>query len=93
MPCISSFFSEKFLADAEVNVDGVDLHVQPKLRALWFDDVYISPVNGSHTARGRLTILLDLIGDEHGLLSGGRQACLPGKFGNEVSNAIMSSCV
>ena len=28
-PAFCHFFSEKFLADVEVNVDGVDLHVQP----------------------------------------------------------------
>ena len=92
-PAFRHFFSEKFLADIEVNVDGVDLDVQPELRALWFDDVYISTVDGSHTARGRLSIRLDLIRDEHSLLSGGRQACLPGKFGNEVPNAVMPSCM
>ena len=90
-PAFCHFFSEKFLADVEVNVDGVDLDVQPELRAMWFNDVYISPVNGPNTARGRLSIRLDLIRDEHGLLNGGRQSCLPGKFGNEIPDAIMPS--
>ena len=92
-PAFRHFFSEKFLADVEVNIDGVDLHVQPELRALWFNDVYISTANGPNTARGRLSIRLDLIRDEHSLLSGGRQACLPGKFGNEVPNTVMPACV
>ena len=32
-PAFRHFFSEKFLADVEVNVDGVDLDVQPELTA------------------------------------------------------------
>ena len=55
-PAFGHFFSEKFLADVEVNVDGVDLHVQPELRAMWFYDVCISTVDGSDTARGRLSM-------------------------------------
>ena len=47
----------------------------------------------THTARGRLAILLNLIRDEHGLLGGCRESCLPGKFGDEVPYAIMSACV
>ena len=47
------------------------LDVQPELRALWFNDVDISPVDGANTARGRLAILLHLVRDEHGLLSSG----------------------
>ena len=89
-PAFRHFFSEKFLADVEVNIDGVDLHVQPELRAVGFNNVYISTVNGPDTARGRLSIRLELIRDERGLLSGGRQACLPGKFGNEVPDTVMS---
>ena len=50
-------------------------------------------MDGSDTARGRLSILLYLVRNEHGLFSGGCQACLPGKFGYEVSDAVMSSCV
>ena len=60
---------------------------------MWFYDVYISTVDGSDTARGRLSIRLNLIRDEHGLLSGGSQACLPGKFGNEIPDAVMSASV
>ena len=50
-------------------------------------------MDGSDTARGRLPILLDLIRDKHCLLSGGRHACLPGKFGNEIPYAVMPACV
>ena len=92
-PAFRHFFSEKFFSHIQVDVDSVDLHVQPELGALRFNDVHVSTVDGSDTARGRLSILLNLIRNEHGLLSSGRQACLPGKFGYEVSNAIMSACV
>ena len=43
----------------------------------------------SDTARGRLSILLDLVRNKHGLLRGGGQACLPGKFSYKVSDAVM----
>ena len=92
-PAFRHFFSEKFFADVEVNVDGVDLHIQPELGAVGFDEVYISTVDGSDAARGRLAIRLDLIWSEHGLLSSSRQACLPGKFGNEVPDAIVPASV
>ena len=71
----------------------MDLHIQPKLGALRLDDVHVGAMDGSDAARGRLSILLDLIRDEHSLLSGGRQASLPGKFGNEVPYAVMPVCV
>ena len=69
----------------------MNLHIQPKLGALRFDDVNVSPVDGAHAARGRLPILLELIWDEHGLLSGCCKSCLPGKFGDQISDAIMSA--
>ena len=50
-------------------------------------------MDGPDTARGRLSILLELIRYEHGLLSGGCQAGLPGKFGYEVSDSVMSASV
>ena len=81
-PAFNHLFSEKFPVDNEVWADRMDLDVQPELGALWFNDVNISPVDGSNTARGRLAILLDLVWDEHGLLSSGSQASLPGKFRN-----------
>ena len=71
----------------------MNLHVQPELGALRLYDVHVSTMDGSDTARGRLSILLDLIRDKHCLFSGGRQACLPGKFGNEVPYAVMPACV
>ena len=67
--------------------------IQPEFGSGWFDDVNIRSVNGSDAAQGRLTVGHDLVWGEHGLLSGGGEACLPGKFGNEVPDAIMSSCV
>ena len=36
---------------------------------------------------------LDLVWDEHGLFRGGCEACLPGKSGDQISNAIMSAGV
>ena len=65
-----------------VRVDGVNLDIQPELGALRFDDVHVSPVNGTHTARGRMSIWLHLIRDQHGLLCGGCETCLLGKFGD-----------
>ena len=50
-------------------------------------------MDGSNTARGRLAILLDLVREEHGLLSGGSQASLPGKFRNQVPDPVMSASV
>ena len=69
------------------------LNIQPELRTLWFNDVDIGSVDGAHTARGRLAILLYLVRDEHGLLSGGGEASLPGKLGDEVPDTIMAASV
>ena len=52
-PAFVHLFSEKLFGHIEVNIDSVDLYVQPELGALRFNDVYISPVDGSDTARGR----------------------------------------
>ena len=92
-PAFGHFFSEKFFGDHQIRADGVSLYVQPELGALRLNDVNVSPVDGTHTARGRLSILLELIWDEHGLFRCGCESCLPGKFGDEISNAIMSASV
>ena len=92
-PALGHLFSEKFSGHIEIQVDSVDLHIQPELGALRFNDVHVSSLDGSDTARGRLSILLDWIRDEHGLLSGGCQACLPGKFGYKISDAVMPAGV
>ena len=92
-PAFGHLFSEKLFGHIEIQVDSVDLHIQPELGALRLNDVNVSSVDGSYTARGRLSILLYLVGDKHGLLSGGCQACLPGKFGYEVSDAVMPAGV
>ena len=42
-PAFGHFFSEKFSGNREVRADGVDLDIQPQLRALRLNDVYISP--------------------------------------------------
>ena len=73
-----------------VRVDCVKLDIEPELGALRFDDVNISPVNWTHTAWARLSIRLELVWDEHGLLSGGCEACLPGKLG---IRSRMRSCL
>ena len=67
------------------------LYVQSKLGALQFNDVDVSPLDGTYTARGRLPIFLQLIWDERGLFSGRFKACFPGKPGNEISDAVMSA--
>ena len=69
------------------------LDIQPELGALRFNDMNVSPVDGSDTARGRLAILLNLVRDEHGLLSGGCQSSLPGKFRDEIPDPVMSAGV
>ena len=48
---------------------------------------------GRNTARGRLAILLNLVRDEHSLLSGGSQASLPGKFRDKVPDTIVPAGV
>ena len=55
----------------------------------------VCTVDGSNVARGRLAIRHDLVWDEHGLCCGGGKAGLPGKFGQEIPDAIMprSWCV
>ena len=78
-PAFSHFFSEKFSVDNKVWADRVYLHIEPKLKALWLNDVYVSPVDRSDTARGRLTILLYLVRDEHGLFSSGSGGLLAGQ--------------
>ena len=66
----------------------------PFLLVLRFAKICTSAVwMGLTLPGGRLSILLDLVRDEHGLLSGGCQACLPGKFGYEVSDAVMPACM
>ena len=92
-PALVHFFSEKFFGHRMVRVDCVDFHIQPELGALQFYDVNVSPMDWAHTARGRLAILLDLIWDQHGLLCGGCETYLPGKFGDQIANAIMSASV
>ena len=92
-PALGHLFSEKLFGHIEIQVDRVDLHIQPELGALRFNDVHVSSVDGPDTAQGRLSILLDLVRDKHGLLSGGCQACLPGKFGYKVSDAVMPAGV
>ena len=92
-PAFGLFFSEKLLGHSEVRVDCVNLHVQPELGALRFDNVHVSLVDGTHAARRRLSILLKLVWDEHGLLCGGCESCLPGKLGYQISDAIMSASV
>ena len=57
-PAFSQLFSEKFLSYNQVWIGRVDLHIQPELGALRFYDVNVSPVDGTHAARGRLSILL-----------------------------------
>ena len=92
-PAFDHLFSEKFPVDNEVWADRMYLDIQPELGALRFNDVNVSLVDGSNTARGRLAILLNLVRDEHGLLSGGGQASLPGKFRDQVPDPIMSASV
>ena len=91
-PALNHLFSEKFPVDNEVWADRMYLDIQPKLEALRFNDVNVSPVDGSNTARGRLAILLNLVGDEHGLLSSGSQASLPGKFRNQIPDPVVVKC-
>ena len=55
-------------------------------------DANVGPVDRANTALGRLAIGLDLIRDENGLLSGGCKACWTGKFGDQISDPVMSSC-
>ena len=50
-------------------------------------------MDGSDAARGRLTIRHDLIKDKRGLFCACRKASLPGKFGNEISDSVMSTGV
>ena len=69
-PALGHFFSNKLFGHIEIQVNSVDLDVQPELGALRFNDVNVSSVDGSDTARGRLPVLLELIRDKHGLLSG-----------------------
>ena len=87
------FFSEKFLGYIEFWTYRVDLDVQPQLRPLGLNDVDVSSVDGSDTARGRLAISHDLIWNKHGLFCGGCEASLPGKFGDQVANSIMSAII
>ena len=47
----------------------------------------------SDAARGRLAISHDLIWNEHGLFCGGGETSLPGLFGGQGSNAMMSASV
>ena len=50
-------------------------------------------MDGSDTARGRLTIWHDLVWYEHGLLRVGCHPCSPGKFGQKVPDAVTASGV
>ena len=47
-------------------------------------------MDGTHAARDRLSVWQELIRNEHGLFRGGGEAGLPGKFGDEVLDAIVS---
>ena len=76
-----------------VRIDCVNFDIKPELGALRFDDVNICPVNRAHAARGRLSIRLDLVRDEHCLFRGCHESCLPGKFGDQTPNAVMLSGV
>ena len=90
-PAFGHLFSEKFFSHIEIWIDSVNFHIWPELGALRLNDVNISSVDGPNTARSRLPIFLDLVRYEHGVFNGGCQACLPGKFGNEVSDAVMTT--
>ena len=92
-PAFNHFLSEKFLVDDQVWADRMYLNIQTELGALRFNDVNVSPVDGSDTARGRLAILLNLVRDEHSLLSSGCQSSLPGKFRDEIPDPVMSAGV
>ena len=92
-PAFGVFFSEKLVGNGEVWGHRVDLDVQPEFGPCRLSDVDVGSVNGSHTAPSSLTIWHDLVWDEHGLLDGGGEASLPGKFGNEIPNAIVCSSV
>ena len=52
-PALVHFFSEKFPGDNEVWADRVNLDVQPELGALRFNDVNVSPVDGSEHCPGQ----------------------------------------
>ena len=92
-PALNHLFSEKFPVDSEVWADRMYLDIRPELGALRLNDVNVSPVDGSNTARGRLAILLNLVRDEHSLLSSGSQAGLPGKFRNQIPDPVVSAGV
>ena len=77
-------FSEKFLGYIEFWTYSVDFDIQPRFRPLGFNDVYVCSMDESDTARGKLAVSHDLIRNKHGLFSGGCEASLPGRFGNQI---------
>ena len=71
----------------------MNLDVEPELGALRSNDIDVGSVNGTHAARGRLSVWLDLHRNQHGLLCRGGETCLLGKFGDQVPDPIVSSSV
>ena len=66
---LSLLFSEKFTGDRKVGGHRVDSHIKPEFGTRGLDDVQISPMDRSDTARGKLSIFQGLTRHKHVLFN------------------------
>ena len=90
---LSLLFSEKFTGDWQVGSHRVDSHIKPEFGTRGLDDVQVSPMYGSDTARGRLSIFLGLTRHKHVLFNLHGESRLAGNKSKVVTNPIMSASV
>ena len=54
------FFLDKFQGDGQIQVSRVNADIQPQFCKRRLNDVHVCTVQGSHIARGRVTVVLGL---------------------------------
>ena len=87
------FFSEKLTGHGEIRGHCVNANIKPEFGTRWLYDVEVSSMDGSNTARGRLSIIKGLTRHKHILFDLGCQSRLAGNQSNVIAHSVMPACV